>query len=76
MFPNPIDCEAAVARAHDLVLEAQRAHKLRAMQRRGLWSNSPSARQRLGAILIRIGRRIEGTETAAAPAQAGAVGRA
>ena len=75
MFPNPIDCEAAVARTRDLVLEAQRAQTLRAVQGTGVSSSPPTGRQRLGAILIRVGRRIEGAE-AASPARAGAVSRA
>ena len=75
MYPNPIDCDAAVARMRDLLLEAQQDRAIRALRGPASAADHPSGRQRLGTLLIRVGRRIEGVEVAPA-APVGAASRA
>jgi hypothetical protein len=75
MHLNPSNCDVAWARYRDLLAEAERERtvlRLRTAARpeRGGFL---AARRRLGAALVRLGRRLEGTEPVALPSAGGPV---
>ena len=76
MYPNPVDCDAAAARYHDLLREAEQG-RTRLALRATSPAESPfgAGRQRLGELLIRVGRRLEGPEAETRVAPTGAATR-
>jgi hypothetical protein len=75
MFSNRLDFDAALARSRDLLLAADRERMLRNLREPGS-SALEASRRRLGALLIRIGRRLEGIESAQPVVPAGSATRA